>query len=69
MSGASEVAALAVQNIDTLIAEMLEGNYPDNAVSLGRVLLEGKEIQIQLKVTSVHADFYDSDEEDLEYEL
>jgi hypothetical protein len=69
MSGASEVAALAVQNIDTLIAEMLEGNHPDNWVSLGRVLLEGKEMQIQLKVTTVASDFFDSDEEDLEYAL
>jgi hypothetical protein len=69
MSGASEVAANAVDNIDTLIAEMLEGDHPDNWVSLGRVLLEGKEIQVQLKVTTVHADFYDSDEEDLEYAL
>jgi hypothetical protein len=66
MSGASEVAGRAVDNIDTLITEMLEGDHPDNWVSLGRVLLEGREIQIQLKVTAVHADFYDSDEEDLE---
>jgi hypothetical protein len=65
MSGAMEVAQLAVDNINTLIAEMLEGDHPDNEVSLGRVLLEGKEIQIQLKVTSVAADFLDSDEEDL----
>ena len=66
MSGAREVAELAVDNIDSLIAEMLDGGYPDNWVSLGRVLLEGKEIQIQLKVTTIHADFFDSDEEDLE---
>jgi hypothetical protein len=66
MSGASEVAERAVDNIDTLIAEMLEGDHPDNWVSLGRVLLEGREMQIQLKVTTISADFYDSDEEDLE---
>ena len=66
MSGAMEIAQLAVDNINTLIAEMLEGDHPDNEVSLGRVLLEGKEIQIQLKITRVHADFLDSDEEDLE---
>jgi hypothetical protein len=66
MSGAMEIAELAVDNINTLIAEMLEGDYPDNEVSLGRVLLEGKEIQIQLKVTRVQADFLDSDEEDIE---
>lgn len=65
MSGAREIAEQAVVNIDNLIAEMLVGGYPDNWVSLGRVLLEGKEIQIQLKVTTVAADFYDSDEEDL----
>jgi hypothetical protein len=67
MSGAMEIAQLAVDNINTLIAEMLEGDYPDNEVSLGRVILEGKEIQIQLKITKVHADFLDSDEEDQEY--
>ena len=67
MSGAMEIAGLAVDNINTLIAEMLEGNHPDNQVSLGRVLLEGKEIQIQLKVTRVQSDFLDSDEEDPEY--
>jgi hypothetical protein len=66
MSGAMEIAELAVDNINTLIAEMLDGDHPDNEVSLGRVLLEGKEIQIQLKVTRVHADFLDSDEEDQE---
>jgi hypothetical protein len=66
MSGAREVAELAVDNIDSLIAEMIEGNHQDNWVSLGRVLLEGKELQVQLKVTSIKADFYESDEEDLE---
>lgn len=66
MSGARELAQTAVDNIDPLIADMLAGNHPDNWVSLGRVLLEGKEIQIQLKVTTVWADFFDSDEEDAE---
>jgi hypothetical protein len=66
MSGAREVAEQAVDNIDSLIAEMIEGNHQDNWVSLGRVLLEGKELQVQLKVTSIKADFYESDEEDLE---
>jgi len=66
MSGAREVAKTAVDNIEPLIADMLAGDYPDNWVSLGRVMLEGKEIQIQLKITTVPADFYDSDEEELE---
>jgi hypothetical protein len=66
MSGAREVAEQAVDNIDSLIEEMIEGNHQDNWVSLGRVLIEGKELQVQLKVTSIKADFYESDEEDLE---
>ena len=66
MSGAREIAQTAVDNIDPLIADMLAGNHPDNWVSLGRVMLEGKEMQIQLKVTTVPSDFIDSDEEDLE---
>jgi hypothetical protein len=68
MSGAREIAEKAVETIDTLIAEMLDGNHPDNWVSLGRVLVEGKEMQIQLKVTAIREDFYDSDEEELEQE-
>lgn len=69
MSGAREVAENAVYNIDSLIAEMIEGNFNDNMVSLGRVVLEGKEIQVQLKVTSDRSDFLDSEEEDLECQV
>lgn len=65
MSGAREVAATAVDNIESLIAEMLEGNYTDNEVSLGRLLNGNSEIQVQLKITSKREDFLDSDEEDL----
>tara|TARA_R110002012_G_scaffold320831_1_gene546158 strand:+ start:411 stop:620 length:210 start_codon:yes stop_codon:yes gene_type:complete len=65
MIGAREIAATAVDNIDPLVSDMLESGHPDNWVSLGRTLLEGKEYQIQLKITSVRSDFYDSDEEDL----
>lgn len=48
MSGAKEIAAQAVDNIEPLIRDMLAGNYNNNDVSLG-VLLDGKtEIQVQL---------------------
>lgn len=68
MSGAREVAAAAVDNIDSLVAEMLEGDYADNEVSLGRVLCGQEEIQVRLTITRNRADFIDDDFEDLEEE-
>ena len=64
MSGAIEVAEKAVDNIEQLIVEMLEGDYQDNEVSLGRLLCGKESIQVQLKITRNRSDFLDSDEED-----
>lgn len=67
MSGATEIAAKAVDNIETLLADMFNGDYANNEVSLG-VLLSGKEeIQVQLKVTRAAAEFIETgyfDEDD-----
>lgn len=65
MSGATEVAKTACKNVEQLIAEMLEGDFQDNEISLGRLLLGNDEVQVQLKVTRNRSDFLDSDEEDL----
>ncbi|PKG37017.1 hypothetical protein [Psychromonas sp. Urea-02u-13] len=65
MSGAIEVAEKSVDNIEQLIAEMLEGDHQDNEVSLGWLLYGKSEIQVQLKITRVRSDFIDDDEEDL----
>lgn len=66
MSGAKEIAAQAVDNIEPLIRDMLAGNYNNNDVSLG-VLLDGKtEIQVQLKVTRSPTEFIETDYDDWE---
>lgn len=65
MSGAKEVAESAAHNIESLIAEMLEGDYADNEVSLGRLLSGKTEIQVQLKITQTRSDFIFDDFEDL----
>jgi len=59
MSEAIKMAAQAPSYIETLLVEMLEGNYPDNEVLLG-TLLSGKDsIQVQLKITRNPDDFMD----------
>ncbi|WP_028865260.1 hypothetical protein [Psychromonas aquimarina] len=65
MSGAVKVAEKSMDNIEQLIAEMLEGDHLDNEISLGRLLCGKSEIQVQLKITRVRSDFIDDDEEDL----
>jgi len=67
MSGAREVAENAVSEIEPLIAEMLDGKWLDNEVSLGRLLLSDGDIQVQLKITKIKKDFLFSDEEDNDY--
>lgn len=64
MSGAREIAEKAVDNIESLLADMFEGDYADNEVSLG-VLLNGKEeIQVQLKITRDPKAFIETDYSD-----
>ena len=64
MSGAREVAKNAEFEIEDLIVEMLDGHFSDNEISLGRVLLGNKQIQVQLKITTNKNDFLYSDNED-----
>lgn len=65
MSAAQEIAETAIENILPMITEMLEGNYADNEVSLGRLLCGKDEIQIQLKITRTKTDFIFDEFEDL----
>lgn len=65
MSSSKEVAATAIDNIEPLIAEMLEGDYADNEVALGRLLCGKDEIQVQLKITRTRNDFIFDEFEDL----
>lgn len=65
ITGAQEVAATAVDNIDSLIAEILEGDYADNEVSLGRILAGKQEMQVVLKVVAVRENFIFDECEDL----
>jgi hypothetical protein len=67
MSGAKEVAKNAISEIEPLIAEMLDGKWLDNEVSLGRLLSSDGDIQVQLKITKIKKDFLFSDEEDSDY--
>ncbi|MEZ8881831.1 hypothetical protein AB6E09_22960 [Vibrio lentus] len=59
MSEALKVAAEAPDYIETLLVEMLEGDYPDNEVLLGTLLSGDESIQIQLKITRKPEDFLD----------
>ncbi|MFS1900017.1 hypothetical protein BCU43_000670 [Vibrio lentus] len=59
MSEALKVAAEAPGYIETLLVEMLEGDYPDNEVLLGTLLSGDESIQIQLKITRKPEDFMD----------
>ncbi|MFK3873062.1 hypothetical protein [Pseudoalteromonas rhizosphaerae] len=64
-TGAQEVAATAVDNVDNLIVEILEGDHADNEVSLGRILCGKQEMQVVLKVIAVRENFIFDDFEDL----
>lgn len=64
-TGAQEVAATAVDNVDNLIVEILEGDYADNEVSLGRILVGKQEMQVVLSVIAVREKFIFDDFEDL----
>lgn len=67
MSGAKEVAENAVSEIEPLIAEMFDGKWESNEVSLGRLLSSNGDIQVQLKITTIKKDFLFSDEEDFDF--
>ncbi|MCK8106163.1 hypothetical protein MTF64_04665 [Pseudoalteromonas sp. 2CM41L] len=59
MSEAVNVAAEAVEYIDTLIVDMLEGKYPNNYVLLGTLQEQYTDIQIQLHVMQDENKFID----------
>ncbi len=59
MSAAFEIVESAPNVIDNLLAEMLEGDHPDNSILLGTVFSGGIEIQIQLMVTKDIRQFID----------
>ncbi|MFA0604926.1 hypothetical protein [Vibrio amylolyticus] len=59
MSNAKKVADEASCYIETLLAEMFEGNYPNNEVLLGILSSGSDTIQVQLKITRNAAEFMD----------
>lgn len=62
---AVEVAEKAVSYIENLIVEMLDGDYADNEVAIGRLLCGSSEVQVQLKITRTPSDFIEDGQEDL----
>lgn len=65
MNGSQEVAATAVDNVDSLVAEIVEHDYADNEVSLGRIQCGKQEMQVVLKVIAVRENFIFDEFEDL----
>ena len=59
MSEAVNVAAEAVECVDTLIIDMLEGEHPNNYVLLGTLQMQHIDIQIQLHVMQDESKFID----------
>lgn len=59
MSEHIKIAAQAVDYIEGLFVEIIEGDHDDNEVLLGTVLVGNKSFQIQLKVTANPDDFMD----------
>lgn len=58
-SEAVNVAAEAVECVDTLIVDMLEGKHPNNYVLLGTLQMQHTDIQIQLHVMQDENKFID----------
>lgn len=53
------LAALVHDHAVALIEDMLDGDYPDNHVLLGEILMGNKVVQIQLKATQDEKQFLD----------
>jgi hypothetical protein len=64
MNNAKALAEKAIDNIEHLLRDMFSGNYANNEVSLGVLLNDKEEIQIQLKVTRSPSEFIDTDYDD-----
>ncbi|MBH0010991.1 hypothetical protein I6F66_02750 [Pseudoalteromonas sp. NZS100_1] len=58
-SEAVNVAAEAVECVDTLIVDMLEGKHPNNYVLLGTLQMQHTDIQVQLHVMQDENKFID----------
>lgn len=59
LSEAVNVAAEAVECVDTLIIDMLEGKHPNNYVLLGTLQMQHTDIQVQLHVMQDENKFID----------
>ena len=59
MSEAVNIAAEAIECVDTLIVDMLEGKHPNNYVLLGTLQEQHTDIQIQLHVMQDENKFID----------
>ena len=59
LSEAVNVAAEAVECVDTLIVDMLEGKHPNNYVLLGTLQMQHTDIQVQLHVMQDENKFID----------
>lgn len=59
MSGGREVAALAVHEIDGLVADMVEVGAQDNEIVLGEITMDGRPVQISLKINADAPSFLD----------
>ena len=59
MSESQKIAAKASEYIDSMIEEILEGDYPDNHLLLGSVISGDKVMQIQLVVAAIPELFMD----------
>ena len=69
MSGAREVAKRAELEIEELLSDMFAGNYQDNEISLGFLSdLNGKPVQVQLKITNFPGDFLEGEGPDYDFE-
>ena len=66
MSSAKQIAVKSVDNIDQLLADMFDGDYANNEVSLGVLDNNGEAIQVQLKVTRAPSEFIETEYYDLE---
>ena len=61
MSDAIKIASQAPKVIEGLLAEMFAAHAEDNRIALGELYSGDEYIQVQLVVTSKHADLLDDD--------
>ncbi|STQ75518.1 hypothetical protein [Grimontia hollisae] len=64
MTNSQKIAAMATDNIVSLLREMFEGQHENNEVALGFLEKGNEEIQVQLKVTRNPEEFIETDFDD-----